>query len=61
MFTQFAASVKDRGTHLKLGADELVGVDGAPRTIIPKNTDFYGNRFKKSTTGTRTTMSALFL
>lgn len=40
MFTQFAASVKDWGTHLKVGANELVGINGAPRTIISKSTDF---------------------
>ncbi len=47
VFTQFAANAKDRGTHLKLATDALVGSDGAPRTIVSKHTDFYGNRFRK--------------
>ena len=47
MFTQFAANAKDRGTHLKVASDALAGSDGAPRTIISKDTDFYGNRFRK--------------
>ena len=45
-FTQFAASVADKGTILK-AEDTLTAADGSPRKIVAKAYDHYGHILRK--------------
>ena len=45
-FTQFAASVADKGTILK-AEDTLTAADGSPRKIVAKGYDHYGHILRK--------------
>ena len=46
-FTQFAASVSDKGTVLKANDNPLTASDGTPRKIVAKGYDGYGHFWRK--------------
>ena len=46
-FTQFAASVSDKGTVLKANDNPLTAPDGTPRKIVAKGYDGYGHIWRK--------------
>ena len=46
-FTQFAASVSDKGTVLKANDNPLTASDGTPRKIVAKGYDGYGHIWRK--------------
>ena len=46
-FTQFAASVSDKGTVLKANDNPLTAPDGTPRKIVAKGYDGYGHFWRK--------------
>ena len=46
-FTQFAASVSDKGTVLKANDNPLTALDGTPRKIVAKGYDGYGHIWRK--------------
>ena len=48
-FTQFAASVSDKGTVLKVDDNPLTTLDGTPRKIVAKGYDGYGHFWRGDT------------